>query len=302
MAFDFETLEPRIHQILSAPGTDLTTISAKRVRRQLVDPDLNLTADFLKENKEAVDAIISSVFERISGGQGAEPETEVEEEKPNSRKRKQDDDGDAEEEEDDDGDSKDDTVKQSPPPPKKAKKSGKNGRELSDAELARKLSSEINGRSTRTGTKGRGSAPATKKGGRAKKSAATVDSDDDTDDGSSKKKTKKKSSPSAGGAKGGFGKEFALRQAFITFTLYNSSLVSDADLNFYILYSEPLAALVQVEKLSRPQVVKQLWVYIKEHELQNPKNKREILCDPSMRAVFNVDKIDMFTMNKVLGQ
>jgi upstream activation factor subunit UAF30 len=49
-------------------------------------------------------------------------------------------------------------------------------------------------------------------------------------------------------------------------------------------------------------VVKQLWVYIKGNELQNPENKREILCDAGLRAVFGVDKIDMFKMNKVLGQ
>ncbi|KAF9565587.1 SWIB-domain-containing protein [Agrocybe pediades] len=294
MAFDFGTLEPRIHQILSAPGTDLATISAKRVRRQLLETDPNLTAEFLKENKEEVDRIIASVFERVSGGgdddegSAEPPETDGIEQQAgggedngqtSSRKRKQEegDEGEGEYQEsatpeDEDADS---SSKPSPPPAKKQKKSGKNGRELSDAELARKLSSEINGRATRTGTKGRGAATATKKG-RAKKSAATVDSDDDSDEDGKRKTKKKKSSPSSGGAKGGFGKEFAL--------------------------SEPLATLVQVEKLSRPQVVKQLWVYIKEHELQNPKNKREILCDPPMRAVFNVDKIDMFTMNKVLGQ
>jgi upstream activation factor subunit UAF30 len=54
--------------------------------------------------------------------------------------------------------------------------------------------------------------------------------------------------------------------------------------------------------LSRPQVVKQLWVYIKDRELQNPDNRREILCDPSLKAVFGVEKINMFKMNKVLGQ
>ena len=63
-----------------------------------------------------------------------------------------------------------------------------------------------------------------------------------------------------------------------------------------------MSALLEVDRLSRPQVVKQLWVYIKDHELQNPSNKREILCDDRMRLVFNSDKIDMFKMNKVLGQ
>lgn len=66
--------------------------------------------------------------------------------------------------------------------------------------------------------------------------------------------------------------------------------------------SAPLSALLEVDRLSRPQVVKQLWIYIKEHELQNPSNKREILCDDRLRLVFNSDKIDMFKMNKVLGQ
>lgn len=60
--------------------------------------------------------------------------------------------------------------------------------------------------------------------------------------------------------------------------------------------------MLQVDKLSRPQVVKHLWVYIKDRELQNPENKREILCDQNFKAVFGVEKIDMFKMNKVLGQ
>lgn len=55
-------------------------------------------------------------------------------------------------------------------------------------------------------------------------------------------------------------------------------------------------------RLSRPQVVKQLWAYIKAHELQNPANKRQIVCDAGLRAVFGAERIDMFQMNKVLGQ
>ena len=60
--------------------------------------------------------------------------------------------------------------------------------------------------------------------------------------------------------------------------------------------------MLEVEKLSRPQVVKKLWEYIRQNELQNPSNKKEIICDDALRAVFAVDKIDMFRMNKVLGQ
>jgi upstream activation factor subunit UAF30 len=215
MAFDFASLEPHIHQILSAPGTDLSTISAKRVRRRLLELDPSLTAEFLKENKDDVDAVISSVFENVSGGLGGDTASDsvepAAEKEPKSRKRKQEDDEDAA---DDDGD----VTEGSSPPAKKFKKASKNGRVLSDAELARKLSSEINSRSTRTGAKGRGSTASGKKGSRAKKSAATVDSDEDSDVGTTKRTRRKKSTATTArpstGAKGGFAKEFALRYRF----------------------------------------------------------------------------------------
>lgn len=220
MAFDFASLEPHIHQILSAPGTDLSTISAKRVRRRLLELNPSLTADFFKENRDDVDAVISSVFEKVSGDQGGDTASDgvepAAEKDPKSRKRKQEDDDDAAD--DDDGD----VTEGSSPPAKKSKKASKNGRGLSDAELARKLSSEINSHSTRTGAKGRGSTASGKKGSRAKKSAATVDSDEDSDVDSTKRIRRKKSTAkttSSTGAKGGFAKEFALRYLFFLITL-----------------------------------------------------------------------------------
>ena len=60
--------------------------------------------------------------------------------------------------------------------------------------------------------------------------------------------------------------------------------------------------MLEVGKMSRPQVVKQIWVHIKKYNLQNPSDKREILCDDKMKAVFGVDKINMFKMNKTLGE
>jgi upstream activation factor subunit UAF30 len=186
MVFDFGTLQPRIYQILSAPGTDLSTISAKRVRRQLLELDPTLTSEFLKTHREAVDEVIASVFERVS--------TEVEEGGQNTGRKPWTEDGRGGEEEE-----------ESSPPPKKSKKGSK--QEQADAELARKLSSEINGRSTRTSGKGRGGAA--KRGSRGKKSAATIDSDDDSNEDGGKKTRKRTTNGS--GAKGGFAKEFALR-------------------------------------------------------------------------------------------
>ncbi|KAG7449653.1 SWIB-domain-containing protein [Guyanagaster necrorhizus] len=267
MAFDFSTLTPLIRQILSAPGTDLTTISAKRVRRQLLKLDDSLSAEFLKEHKDGINAIITNEYDRISANLQREGSDDSQEEEPRSQ------DGDSEGDGEDDGE---EDMEMDPPPVTKKKRSSKKARGVSDAELARQLSSEINGRSRRSSGGGRGArVGAPKRGGRSRKSAATVDSDADSELEGAGKKSRKKSA-GGGAAKGGFAKEYAL--------------------------SVPLAALLDVDKLSRPQVVKQLWVYIKDKSLQNPSNRREILCDDKLRAVFSVDKIDMFRMNKVLGQ
>ena len=46
-------------------------------------------------------------------------------------------------------------------------------------------------------------------------------------------------------------------------------------------------------------MVKGVWDYIKAHDLQNPEDRREILCDDKMRKVFG-KTVTMFSMNKVL--
>ncbi|KAI5245246.1 SWIB-domain-containing protein [Aureobasidium subglaciale] len=66
--------------------------------------------------------------------------------------------------------------------------------------------------------------------------------------------------------------------------------------------SEPLAALLGEVQLSRPQTVKKIWEYVKSRDLQDPADKRQIVCDDAMRAVFKVDRVHMFTMNKILNQ
>jgi len=48
--------------------------------------------------------------------------------------------------------------------------------------------------------------------------------------------------------------------------------------------------------------VKKLWAYIRENNLQDPKNRKKIQCDEALRAVFRVNSIDMFQMNKALSK
>ncbi len=66
--------------------------------------------------------------------------------------------------------------------------------------------------------------------------------------------------------------------------------------------SKELAAVVGSEPLARTVVVSKVWEYIKKHNLQNEKNKREIVADDKLKAVFGRDKVTMFEMNKYLAQ
>lgn len=66
--------------------------------------------------------------------------------------------------------------------------------------------------------------------------------------------------------------------------------------------SPELAEIVGKDMLPRGQVVSKVWEYIRKHDLQNPKDKREILADDKLKKVFGRDKCTMFEMNKYLAQ
>ena len=67
--------------------------------------------------------------------------------------------------------------------------------------------------------------------------------------------------------------------------------------------SQELAAIVGSDPLPRPEVVSKIWEYIKKHKLQNPQNKREIMADEKLQAVFGgKNKVSMFEMNRHLAQ
>lgn len=65
-----------------------------------------------------------------------------------------------------------------------------------------------------------------------------------------------------------------------------------------VLLSAPLQEFLGAEELPRTQVVKMIWKYIKEYNLQNPEDRREILCDKKMEPIFG-KKMTMFSMNKL---
>lgn len=65
--------------------------------------------------------------------------------------------------------------------------------------------------------------------------------------------------------------------------------------------SAALAAVIGNEPVARPEAVKKMWEYIKAHNLQDPKDKRTIVADDKLRAVFGKDSAGMFELAGILG-
>nr|POE63175.1 mitochondrial pyruvate carrier 1 [Quercus suber] len=152
---------------------------------------------------------------------------------------------------------------QDTPPPKKVKKTP---RKETDEEIAKRMQAEFNagvGRSTRGGGITKKKVVVKREKKPKKKSAVKIKSADDSDIDSDSSATKPETK------------------------LMN--------------LSPPLQDLLGTSQLSRPQMVKQIWAYVKERDLQDPNDKRHIMCDEKLRAVFKSDKVHMFTMNKILA-
>ena len=66
--------------------------------------------------------------------------------------------------------------------------------------------------------------------------------------------------------------------------------------------SPELAAIVGTQPLPRTEVTKRIWDYIKARNLQNPANKRNVLCDAQLKAVMGKDEVTMFEMTRLVGQ
>lgn len=276
-----ERIAPLIDEILRSPSIVPSQINAKTVRKALVN-EHNVDGDALLKEKQAVNELILNRFREIypaENGQNPAENTEItqginsmELKTPLKRKR----------------DASPAGVAASSPAqpladlPKRSSTKIKADTEKSDAEYAQKLQDALNGdRSTRSAgsstAKRRKVAGDGAKGKKGKfKSKAYIDGDDEDDedgnpDESSSKKKRAKEGSSGGGG-GGFSQPLIL--------------------------SDELAAVLEADQLSRPQVVKQLWVYIKSQGLQD---KKIIKCDEKLQRVFKVPEIDMFQMNKVLS-
>ena len=66
--------------------------------------------------------------------------------------------------------------------------------------------------------------------------------------------------------------------------------------------SADLAAVVGTRPISRPEVTKRIWEYIRKNGLQDAKNRRQINADDRLRRVFGGRRqISMFDMPKLVN-
>ncbi|KUI57805.1 Upstream activation factor subunit spp27 [Cytospora mali] len=247
---------------------DLATISRKKVRQAL---ERALGGKDLSDQKNAIKVLIEQRFDAISEAQAAPEAMPTPPHKHDDEDTKNgihngtkyvDEDADA----DADEDASAGEIQVSTAPSKKRSSSMV---EDEDARLARELQAQENRLARGRQTRGGNNTPKAKPKGKKKSSAKVKtgdDSDVDTEDSGTVKKRK---------AGGGFQKEFNL--------------------------SFPLQEVVGAERLSRPQVVKKLWEHIKANDLQDPSDKRQIRCDEKLQAVFKQTTVNMFAMNKLLG-
>lgn len=66
--------------------------------------------------------------------------------------------------------------------------------------------------------------------------------------------------------------------------------------------SEKLEKVVGRGPMPRTEVTKKVWEYIKKHNLQDPKNKRNILPDAVLGEVIGKTPIDMFKMTSKISE
>ena len=67
--------------------------------------------------------------------------------------------------------------------------------------------------------------------------------------------------------------------------------------------SSTLAAIVGAAQLTRAELTKKIWAYIKRNGLQDSKNRRNINADDKLKAVFGgKGTVNMFEMTKLVNK
>ena len=65
--------------------------------------------------------------------------------------------------------------------------------------------------------------------------------------------------------------------------------------------SAVLAAVIGAAPVPRTEVTKKIWDYIKKHDLQDAKNRRNINADDKLKPLFGKNQVSMFELTKIVS-
>ncbi|OMP02206.1 hypothetical protein COLO4_11280 [Corchorus olitorius] len=83
---------------------------------------------------------------------------------------------------------------------------------------------------------------------------------------------------------------------------FASSALNGGGLQRAVPISPQLGKFLGASQASRTGALKKVWDYIKLHNLQNPANRKEILCDDKLKKIFaGKDSVGMFEITKLLS-
>ncbi len=117
-----------------------------------------------------------------------------------------------------------------------------------------------------------------------------------------KKATAKKAAPKKATAKKATAKKATAKKAAAP-KKAKSARKPNAAFMKPLTVSSTLAEVIGSAALPRTEVVKKIWAYIKKNNLQDPKNKRNILADDKLKAVFGgKSSVSMFEMTKLVSK
>lgn len=261
-------LKKEIQAILK--DADLDNTSAKKVRLELQE---KLDADLTERKKEVDQLVMEVIDEQTQEEDDGEDEEEEDEE-----------DEDEEEEEE----VKKPVKRPAPKPQPKAKY---------DSESEEEEASDGGGSDYEPDEPVRPNKVAKRSVGAAKKKR--YGSDDDESSGEEWGKSKKKSSPKKRAKKGSDSdSDYAAPKR-------KKKAGGGGGKNGWtapLKLSEELADVVGGDFMPRHEVVKKMWAYIKENNLQDPKNKQFVKCDDKLSKVFPTKKFRGFGMTKFLKE
>uniref|UniRef100_A0A0D9VZB1 DM2 domain-containing protein n=1 Tax=Leersia perrieri TaxID=77586 RepID=A0A0D9VZB1_9ORYZ len=65
--------------------------------------------------------------------------------------------------------------------------------------------------------------------------------------------------------------------------------------------SPALQAVVGASEIPRTEALKRLWAYIKQHNLQDPADKKVIVCDEKLKILFGQERVGFLEVAKLLN-